>query len=165
MNLDMLASRGLLPWKPSPDATNIQVWRRYDTPMIGTFRLDGRTVLFTLIGDTSQTVSVWAYVPVPVEDEDRFAAVEFDSSEQMMEFIDESFAGNEAVFVIAKDLKIWLWTRHEVPFGQNEGLLAAAAAALADMSKAVTGKRQSPGELFETELAHLEVAAEDLADV
>lgn len=165
MNLDRLVCRGLSPWQPSSDATQVQVWRRYDTPMIGTFELGERIVLFTLVGDTAQTVSVWAYVIVPVEQEARFASVAFDSTEQVLELVDETFAGNEAVIVIAKDLKVWLWTRQEVSSDEDESILAAAAAALSEMSKAVTGKRQSPGILFDAELAHLEVAAEALADV
>lgn len=164
MNLDSLVRRGLPPWQPSEGADQVRAWRRYNHPMIGTFRSEGRLVLFTLIGDTAQTVSVWAYALVPVADEDRFTTARFHSADEMTALADEVFIGSEAVIVAAKDLKVWLWTRREVTYYGEDGLLAAAAAALSDMTKAVENKRSSPEERFEDGLAHLEVAADDLAD-
>jgi len=165
MNLDVLVARGLPPWQPSSSAAEVEVWDRYDFPMVGTFQTHNRTVLFTLVGDAAQTVSVWAYVMVPAGAEDRFASSAFTSVEQMMEFVEDAFAGNEAVFALAKDLKVWLWTRSEVEEEGNGALLAAATTALSEMSKVVAGRQQSPEILFEAELAQVEVTAKDLADV
>lgn len=164
MNLDMIVSRGLPPWQPSSNAADVEVWDRYDHPMVGTFRLSGRIVLYTLVGDTSQAVSVWAYVLVPAGDEEKFAAARFGSDEQMTEFIQDAFAGNEAVFAMARDLKIWLWTRRAVPSGPGN-VLFAAAAALSEMAEVVTKRQPSPEVLFQAELAQVAVVAEDLADV
>jgi hypothetical protein len=91
--------------------------------------------------------------------------VKFGSIEQMTEFVQSAFAGNEAVLAIARDLKVWLWTRRVVPLGEEGSLLATAAAALSEMAKVVTGSQQSPEILFHAELAQVAIAAENLADV
>jgi hypothetical protein len=62
MNLDMLVRAGQPPWHPAPTAVDIDVWDKYEFPICGSYRLDGRLVIFTLI-TTAGTRSLWAYVP------------------------------------------------------------------------------------------------------
>ena len=62
MNLDMLVRAGQRPWNPVPTAEDIDVWDEYEFPICGTYRLDGRLIIFTLI-TTAGTRSLWAYVP------------------------------------------------------------------------------------------------------
>jgi hypothetical protein len=37
MNLDALVTKGRLPWSPSPDARDLDVWYEYEYPYVGTF--------------------------------------------------------------------------------------------------------------------------------
>jgi hypothetical protein len=164
MNLDMLVSRGLPPWRPSSEADEVEVWHHYDFPMAGTYEIQGRPVLYTLVGDTAQTVSVWAYIPISDAELAEMNATVFESPDQMMQLIQRKFEGKEAVFVLARNLRVWVWTRHLV--SHEDGMLGAAATALAAMVRSITEgrKNRSPDSLFRAELAQAEVALDDLVD-
>lgn len=105
VNLDMLVRAGEQPWHPVPRAQDIDVWDKYDFPICGTFRLDGHLIVFTLVA-TAGNRSLWAYVPVPPEDEEMVAGAQFDSEAEFDEFLDGRFAGREAVFAAAESLII-----------------------------------------------------------
>ncbi len=164
MNLDTLVCTGRLPWQPTQEVHDLDVWHRYDHPIAGTYWQHGKQVLFTLIGDTSSSLSVWAYVPVSAADAAKMADAEFGSPTEMRHFIEGIFADKEAAFALAKDLKIWQWTRR--PVSWDSGLLQAATASLAEMVKAIRGKHlpQAPDVLFQAELAQAEVATDDLVE-
>jgi len=164
MNLDTLVCGGRLPWQPSREVHDLDVWHRYDHPIAGTYWQHGKQVLFTLIGDTSSSLSVWAYVPVSAADAAKMDGAEFDSPTDMRHFIEGIFADKEAAFALAKDLKIWRWTRRRVP--SDSGLLQAATASLAEMVRAIRDKHlpQPPDLLFQAELAQAEVTTDDLVD-
>lgn len=165
MNLDKLVSGGKPPWQPSHAARDVEVWHRYDFPMAGTYRLQNHLILFTVIGDTSQNLSVWAYVPVTGVDADRVNDAEFASPSEMRVFIEDIFAGKEAAFALAKNLRVWKWARHQVA-PNKDGLLEAATGALTEMVKAITDKREPPRPdvIFRAELAQAEVTTDDLID-
>lgn len=163
MNLDMLACRDMPPWHPSPRAHDIEAWHRYDYPMAGTFEMEDTLVLFTLIGDTSERLSVWGYIPMEGTDRAKVEGAEFDSPTQMREFIENLFAGREAAFALAKDLRIWRWTRQHVQ--THDGLLLAATSALSEIVRSMTENEPTPPDvLFQAELAQAEVTTEDLVD-
>lgn len=164
MNLDALVCRGTPPWQPSREAHDTEVWHRYDHPMAGTYKLGDDLVLFTLIGDTSNHLSVWAYVPLLQSDLEKVDCAEFDTPTEMREFIESMFAGREATFALAKDLKVWRWTRYNV--SSRLGLLPAATAALAEMVRSITDRHRPPAPdvLFQAELAQAEVTTDELVD-
>ena len=66
VKLDTLVRAGQPPWRPVPAAEDIDVWDKYEFPICGSYRLDGRLIIFTLI-NTAGTRSLWAYVPVDRE--------------------------------------------------------------------------------------------------
>lgn len=164
MNLDKLVRTGAPPWQPALDAGDVEVWRQYDAPLVGTYKLDGHLVLFTVIGDTSTSLSVWAFVPVEPANEAAVAEAEFASDAQMREFVEGMFAGREAVFALARDMKIWKWVRKEAP--ADGGLLPAATDAISDILKSINQQPHapSPAVLFRAKLAQAVVTAAELAD-
>jgi hypothetical protein len=105
VNLDMLACAGQPPWHPVPRAEDVDVWDKYDFPINGTYRLDGRLIIFTLV-TTGANRSLWAYVPVPPEEEKAVAEAQFGAEYEFDEFLDARFAGREAVFAAAEDFVI-----------------------------------------------------------
>jgi hypothetical protein len=165
LNLDKLVSGGMPPWQPSQAARDVEVWHRYDFPLAGTYKLQEHLILFTVIGDTSENLSVWAYVPVTGADRARVDDAEFGSPSEMRVFIEDMFAGREAAFALAKNLQVWKWARQQVP-SSEDGLLKAATEALTEMVKAITAKREppSPDVIFRAELAQAEVTTDDLVD-
>jgi len=105
MNLDMLVRAGQQPWLPVPQAEDIDVWDKYDFPICGTYRLDSRLVIFTLVASAGNR-SLWAYVPVPPESEEAVSGARFEAEEEFNEFLAGCFAGRKAVFAAAEDFVI-----------------------------------------------------------
>jgi hypothetical protein len=165
MNLDTLVRVGAPPWQPALEAGDVEVWRQYDAPLVGTYKLGGHLVLFTVIGDTSTSLSVWAYVPVEPANEAAIAEAEFASDAEMREFVEEMFAGREAVFALARDMRIWNWVRKDAP--ADGGLLPAATDAISDILKSISQQQHapSPEALFRAMLAQAVVTADELADI
>lgn len=52
---------GRLPWSPSPDVHDVDVWYGYEYPYVGTFVMRDVTVLFNLLGGVETETTVWAY--------------------------------------------------------------------------------------------------------
>jgi hypothetical protein len=126
MNLDMLVRAGERPWHPVPTAEEIDVWDKYEFPICGSYRLDGRLVIFTLI-TTAGTRSLWAYVPVASAAEQTVAGARFETEDEFNEFLGRCFTDQEAVFAAAEDLVIT--TKSDgirIPAGRN-ALLAVGA--------------------------------------
>ena len=105
MNLDMLVRAGQRPWHPTPTAQDIDVWDKYEFPICGSYRLDGRLIAFTLI-TTAGTRSLWAYVPVAPELEQAVAEATFETEDKFNDFLAGCFTGRDAVFAAAEDLVI-----------------------------------------------------------
>ena len=127
MNLDTLVKRGEVPWCPSPDATDCDAWLVWDHPQAGTFRTGPDLVLFTVVSDNDDDLSVWAYAPVNADIERSFADARFGTGPELGEFISAYFADQMVVFAVASDLLVAHWGEYPVPAGAD-GLVNAAAA-------------------------------------
>jgi hypothetical protein len=126
MNLDTLVRAGQPPWHPVPAAEDIDVWDKYEFPICGSYRLDGRLIIFTLI-TTAGTRSLWAYVPVDREAEQITTAAKFESEDAFNDFLAGCFTGREAVFAAAENLVITSKSDGiRIPVGKN-ALLATGA--------------------------------------
>ena len=136
VNLDTLVRAGQPPWDPMPAAEDIDVWDKSGFPICGTYRLDGRLVVFSLI-TTAGTRSLWAYVPVDPEAEHGITEARFESEGEFEDFIAECFTGREAVFAAAENLVIASKSRGiRIPVGRN-ALLAVGATWYAQRSAAL----------------------------
>jgi hypothetical protein len=126
VNLDRLVSAGYRPWKPTADAHDVDAWDKYDFPNCGTYRLGKDLIIFTLI-TTGGTRSLWAYVPVPGEDEESVCNARFDTPDEFDAFLASRFAGLEAVFAAAEDFVITSKSDGIlIPSGKHKLLLAGA---------------------------------------
>jgi hypothetical protein len=141
MNLDMLVRAGQPPWHPVPTAEDIDVWDKYEFPICGSYRLDGRLIIFTLI-TTAGTRSLWAYVPVDPETEQAITEARFDSEGEFNDFLAGCFTGREAVFAAAENLIITSKSDGiHIPVGSN-ALLAMGAKWYAQRSAALHAELQ-----------------------
>lgn len=126
INLDMLVRAGQPPWHPVPTAGDVDVWDKYEFPICGSYRLDGRLIIFTLI-TTAGTRSLWAYVPVESDAEQVVADARFESEVEFKEFLEGRFTGQEAVFAAAEDLVITSKSDGiRIPPGKNTLLVMGA---------------------------------------
>lgn len=152
MNLDMLVRAGQRPWNPVPTAEDIDVWDKYEFPICGTYRLDGRLIIFTLI-TTAGTRSLWAYVPVAAEAEQAVAAARFETEDGFNDFLNGCFTGREAVFAAAEDLVITSKSDGiRIPAGRN-ALLAMGATWYVQRSAALHAELQRRLEAATSETA------------
>lgn len=159
MNLDKLVCRGQAPWCPKREAQDVTIWHQYDFPSCGTYRLDGRLVLFTVVADGDE-LSVWAYAPVPVARETEVEDASFDSVTDMMAFIDEMLMGREVVLALARDFKVLVWERRHI--GSDE---APAEVAVQFVKALLEEKKEpAPAVLLQAQLAYTEVATQELVD-
>lgn len=127
MNLDALVSVGLPPWSPGRAVHDVDAWDKYDIPTCGTFRSAGRLVVFTLI-TTGGSRSLWAYVPVPEDDEQAISEAYFDTEAEFDAFLSGCFADREVVFAAAENFVITSKSGGmHVPAGKHQ-LLAVGAA-------------------------------------
>jgi hypothetical protein len=136
MNLDSLVRAGQPPWSPVPAAEDVDVWDKYEFPICGSYRLDGRLIVFTLI-TTAGTRSLWAYVPVDPEGERAVTDARFESEGEFDDFLAECFTGREAVFAAAENLVITSKSDGiRIPVGKS-ALLAVGATWYAQRSAAL----------------------------
>jgi hypothetical protein len=141
MNLDMLVRAGQPPWHPVPTAEDIDVWDKYEFPICGSYRLDGRLIVFTLI-TTAGTRSLWAYVPVAPDAEQAVAEARFETEDEFNDFLQACFTGREAVFAAAEDLIVTSKSDGVlIPAGAN-ALLAMGARWYAQRSAALYAELQ-----------------------
>ena len=153
MNLDMLVRAGQRPWQPVPAAEDVDVWDKYEFPICGSYRLDSRLIIFTLI-TTAGTRSLWAYVPVVSTAEQLVAEARFDTEEEFNDFLQGCFTDQEAVFAAAEDLVITSKSDGiHIPDGKN-ALLVMGAKWYAQRSAALYAELQK----------RLEVASSEPAD-
>jgi hypothetical protein len=164
MSLDKFLRIGTPPWQPADEAEAVSVWHAYDTPLVGTFRILHQLVLFTVIEDTSNELTVWAYIPISGENEHLVSEGSFASVAKMREFIVSMFAGHEATFALAWNKRLWKWITHTVLV--EEGVRGAATAAIRHMISMTVDEREvpSPDVLLQTVLAQAEHAVDDLVD-
>jgi hypothetical protein len=151
MNHDSLVQRGYLPWSPRAEASDLDVWHEYETPLVGTFVLRGTTVLFTVIGDAGTRLSVWAYVCLTDDEAEAASTVEFGSAEELQAYANELFMSRKVVFALADDLLIDRWS----PLFVKDELLEAASGFMTDILNALDPKTK-----FEAKLAEANAVAE-----
>lgn len=141
MNLDMLVRTGQRPWHPVPTAEDIDVWDKYEFPISGSYHLDSRLIVFTLI-TMAGTRSLWAYVPVAPEAEQAVAEARFETEDEFNDFLEGCFTGHETVFAAAEDLVITSKSDGiHIPAGRN-ALLAMGARWYAQRSAALYAELQ-----------------------
>jgi hypothetical protein len=156
MNLDALVKKGLSPWAPAPGVHHIDAWHEYDIPTAGTFVLaDGQAVLFTLVGEPDDRLTVWAYTGADLEPPRLF-----ESTDDLDATINGMFVGRKAVFVLADGLKIWRWSPVEV----SSSVLESATEFLRGVRNALADTNDNPGVRFRAELASVEVETTELVD-
>jgi hypothetical protein len=157
-NLDMLVRVGQRPWHPVPTAEDVDVWDKYEFPICGSYRLNGRLIVFTLI-TTAGTRSLWAYVPVAPEAEQAVAEARFDTEDAFNDFLTGCFTDQETVFAAAEDLVITSKSDGiRIPAARNALLATGAkwyaqrsATLYAELQKrleAATREPADPGELL-----------------
>lgn len=147
VNLDTLVRRGERPWLPLPDATDLDVWMEYGHPRIGTFRVGPDLVMFATAYDVDDdSLSVWAYVPVPRELEVPTREAEFATPGELRTFVSNMFSGRQAVFAIAHNDAVARWSTRDVD-NDKDGLTSAAADFLDSLLRAMP--LQSPAARLE----------------
>jgi hypothetical protein len=56
MNLDAVVAKGRLPWKPRPDARDVDVWHQDEHPHVGTFTWDVGTVAWSICSTRTESM-------------------------------------------------------------------------------------------------------------
>ncbi|MEU4538573.1 hypothetical protein AB0G15_27370 [Streptosporangium sp. NPDC023825] len=159
MNLDLMIKRGQFPWRPRPEATELDVWHEYEIPLTGTFRLGGQPVLFTQVLESSHGLSAWAYVCLEPEEGDEASMITFASTDEMREFVEAKFRGREAVLTLARDDRIIdQWTRSRV----KEDLSSTFEDFLNGIIRSVN-EVSDPEQRIRAKFAGLEAAGSELA--
>jgi len=159
MNLDAIVTRGRLPWRPAPDAQNLDVWFKYEHPRIGMFTAAAGTVLFTAVGGFETDLSVWAYACLDPEEARGHDEIEFESMDDLRTFIDETFATHRLVLALADDLLITSWAAAE-----RVGPLYEVATDFLEQVLAQTRSQLDPGARFRAKLAAVDVATHELIE-
>jgi hypothetical protein len=159
MNLDSLVKQGRLPWRPNAQAEELEIFHQYEIPLTGTFRMGDSFVLFTLIMESEEDTSVWAYVELRPEVARTLPGIEFESLDSMDEWVDAQFLGREAVFTIAREDKIGShWGRQRV----EENLLDAAETFLNAVIKSIEDVVSDPGTRVRAKIAGVDAARSEL---
>jgi hypothetical protein len=143
VNMDTLVSTGQPPWRPTPDAQDVDIWDKYDFPLHGTYRLGDDLIIFTVI-TTAGNRSLWAYVPVAPESCETVTTARFDTEAAFNDFLEGCFAGQEAVFAAAENFIITAKSDGiQIPRAPN-ALLAAGTRWYFDraMARAALRRRQ-----------------------
>lgn len=126
MNLDTLVRAGQPPWHPVPSAEDIDVWDKYEFPVCGSYRLDGHLVVFALV-TTAGTRSLWAYVPIPRDEEQMVSAATFETEAEFDDFLADCFAGRKVVFAAAENSVVTSKSDGiPIPVGKNALLVMGA---------------------------------------
>jgi hypothetical protein len=143
------------------------VWHEYDVPTVGTFNVNDATVLFTVVGSPEDALSVWAYSCLSSEDAETLRQPRFASLTDLNEAVFARFEQREAVFALARDLRVWRWTRAMVNGPGEDDLVEAATRVLMQVKEqmeAETQRQPSPNVPFRAALADVEATAEELVD-
>jgi hypothetical protein len=159
MNLDALVTKGRLPWSPSPDVRDLNVWYEYEYPYVGTFVVRDVTVLFNVLGGVETETTVWAYTCLEPDEAEELADVSFASVAELREFVQEKLDGRQLVFALADDLLISGWAVSE----EKGDLYEVATTFLDQVLQQARGKLNA-GTRFRAKLAQVDVAAHDLVE-
>lgn len=148
-----------LPWKPCPDAQDVQVWHQYEHPHTGSFTSSVGTVIFTVLGGVETDVSVWAYACLTPEEARGLDGIEFHSLAHLREFIDQVFTTHRLVLALADDLLITSWA-----VAGRIGPLYEVAADFLEQVLAQARSQLDPSARFRAELAAVNVATHELIE-
>lgn len=159
MNLDAVVTNGRLPWRPSPDAHDLDVWYEYEHPHIGLFAMNEGTVLFSAVGGLETDISVWAYACLEPDEARGLDEIEFDSMTDLRAFVDEIFDSHRLVLALADDLLITSWA-----VADEIGPLYEVATQFLDRVLAQLRSRQDPGVRFQATLAQVDAATHELVE-
>jgi hypothetical protein len=159
MNLDALVTKGRLPWSPSPEARDLDVWYEYEYPYAGTFVVRDVTVLFNVLGGVETETTVWAYTCLESDEVDELADMSFGSVTELREFVQERLNGRQLVFALADDLLISSWAVSE-----EKGELYEVATTFLDQVLQHARSKLNSGTRFRAKLAQVDVAAHDLVE-
>jgi hypothetical protein len=161
MNLDKIVTSGRLPWQPSDAAHDLDIWWMYEIPLVGTFVIDDRTVLFTSLGDPDRGASVWAYTYLN-DDLAGLRDTTFEDVDALDDRVGGLFAGRRAVFALTRDYRIQQWTPTDLVVKEGAGLLAAA---VEFMRGILDARRPNDRDRVERiERAQLDTATRELAN-
>lgn len=137
MNMDALVTHGRLPWVPNPDASDLEVWWMYQTPLVGRFTVGESFVVFTVLGDSTRRLSIWAYVPVDRSTIAEAEGREFGDVDELDNYVASLFEGRRAVIALANQYKI---EKYEPVQVDDDGLLGAANRFLDHVLEAMRGE-------------------------
>jgi len=160
MNHDAVVCRGQRPWSPNPQADGLDVWNQFDHPLTGTFLSDGEPVLFTIVGGLDARITVWAYTCLTQREAQKLAAREFDSVNDLREFVEKFFKDRRIVLALADDLRIRYWGPADSPKG---ALYDRAIDFLNGVLNAVMNQADA-STMFRAKLAQVDVATAELID-
>lgn len=161
MNLDALVKQGCSPWAPAPGVQSIDIWHEYDIPTVGVFKsAEGRSVLFTLVGEPEDRLTVWAYRCLDADEAIAAEEAQFESTDDLDASVSNMFAGQPAVFALADRLMIRSWTPLQVG---KLGVVEGATEFLRGLRDSLA-KTSNPGTRFRAELAGVEVQTTELVD-
>jgi hypothetical protein len=159
MNLDALVTKGRLPWSPSTDAHDLDVWYEYEYPYTGMFVARDATVLFSVMGGVESDTTVWVYTCLAPGEAEEFASLSFASVAELREFVEGELNGRQLVFALADDLLISSWAVSE----EKGELFEVATKFLDQVLREAQGKLNT-GTRFRAKLAQVDVAAHDLIE-
>ncbi|MEV7970048.1 hypothetical protein AB0O34_29295 [Sphaerisporangium sp. NPDC088356] len=102
--------------------------------MAGTVMVDERTILFTVVGDANGVVSIWAYLDLTPNEVEDLRGLEFDTDEELRDFVASKFSHRRAVLALAHDLSLREWS----PVDLGEDLLESAVKFVQDVVRSHT---------------------------
>jgi len=159
MNLDSLIKQGLPPWRPRPEASDLDVWHEYEIPLTGTFQLNQDLILFTQVAAATEERSAWAYVCIDPKDAESVETADFSSLNEMDAFVEARFAGHEVMIALADGDKLLdLRTRETIDAG---GLPQALESALNKVIQSVNHVDEQERRI-RAKLAGVEAASAEL---
>jgi len=150
---------GRLPWSPSPDARDLDVWYEYEYPYVGTFTVRDVTVLFNVLGGVETEMTVWAYTCLEPDEADELAEVSFASLFDLRHFVQETLTGRQLVFALADDLLISSWSVSE-----DKGELYEVATEFLERVLVQSRATLDPGTKFRAKLAQVDVVTHELVE-
>lgn len=121
MNYDTIAAKGFVPWLPNAEASDLDAMHAHDVPLLGTFKMGRRTILFDCVTGYTDIANVWAYTEIN-EDELRGLCKSCSSLEELQDAAAETFTNQTAAVAFAYHDKITEWSRCEV---DERGILSA----------------------------------------
>lgn len=100
---------GRQPWQPHFDATNLDVWHHYDVPLVGTFSLIDKTVIFAALNSSDPELMFWCYTFLTTEEARVLIGKGFESVEELYDLLNTLFFQRQTTMAVTQDLRILSW--------------------------------------------------------